>query len=237
MKKTSYGFVLGSLLVATFTGYGSGCSNDETQVGSCNIADASKAPGYLPPVRAASQCTDPQLAEFRDACTGPKATETACNAFYAKNTSCRECLFPPESITTYEGAYLGSFPNQPGYLSLLGASSACVTAYHNAFACNIVACQFCGTTKACNDKVLGKGGQCEAKYAAFQSACTSAEDKAALQKTESDLSDLVGFLKAFCGAPRPVNDGGTDGSTDASDSGSSDSGDAGDASLDASTDA
>jgi len=233
MWKKTCGLVMGMLLIAAVGGYGSGCNSTDSSTvpaGSC-ATDASGAPKFRPPLHYAGACNEGQLKGFKTACIdGTSETDgTACNAFLddtATNGACTDCLFVPENNTANFGAFLDVFVNKPGYVSFLNASAGCVSAYHDAFMCDVVACSLCPpdgvSPQACDDKVLGQNGQCEPALKIYQTACASKDDQAALDAASTaTTNDILGVMTAFCGNA-PSGDGGLDGSTDGGDSGNAD---------------
>ncbi|WP_394839925.1 hypothetical protein LVJ94_23845 [Pendulispora rubella] len=243
MWKKAGGGLLGACLLIAVGGYGSGCNgtgNSLAPLDAC-AGPSTGYPGYGPSYKDAGKCTEQDLTGFNRNCIdGTTGTPAACDAFLKGVQGCWDCLFGTKQGDSTFGAYLLGFANTPGYLAnQVGASQACVVAYHNVIACGIWACQTCGSNAeldACNAKVLATGGSCANEKVVYDTNCASATDQVAVtQSRNKSVNDVIGFARAFCGTPL-TGDAGTDaGDASTTDAGDASTTDAGDASTDAPT--
>jgi hypothetical protein len=236
MVKKSIGCVVGCLLIAAFTGYGSGCSSTTTtngptdsgaaadgsagdgggNGGTCPAQDPNPAP-YRPPLSHAGLCTEAQMTGFVQSCTGT-ATRAACDAFLGdtNNADClKKCIFldPQGGDAPNYGPSIANMVNVAGYMELKGASKTCAEARHLRDLCLYIACLDCTSADdegSCRVSASSSGGVCESQEAAHQQGCTGAADQAAAKAFEDDdAADRATILRAFCGGA--ISDAGADG--------------------------
>ncbi|HWL84239.1 MAG TPA: hypothetical protein VNO21_00370 [Polyangiaceae bacterium] len=250
MSKTSCGLAIAALLIAVFSGFGPGCNSTSNATGAIPCYFATPIPDYRPPVHYAGKCTSGQISEFIADCMSVNtATQAVCDNFYAQsvNSDCgNNCLAiqipDPNNPPANYGALLELYYiNLPGYLSLIGGSAACVSAYHAYYECSIRSCDTCPqdglSPQACYNQVAASGGGCEGQLNTYNTACADAVQQGLLTQASASVATdtaLAGVLNVFCGTPS--GDGGTDGGDDGgSDSSTDASSDAG--AIDAGADA
>ncbi len=173
---------------------------------SCTPADVSSyTPAPLTPPKApALQCSQTQLTAFYNACLGPSAARTTCDAFQATNATCSSCLLSSRSDSTWGPIVTTSTTwdfNVAGCVSLAG-DATCASAIAAAQGCEETACAGCqfigGDTPLPREQCMQQAdvGGCSSYVSA---ECDLSEAGApACRVSDGSSTSFVAFASVFC---------------------------------------
>lgn len=177
-------------------------------IGPCTMTHVS---GYTPAALRTSKwisgtCTADQLHFFWDACLGPSATRSGCNAFDAALGTCATCLFsgPTDALwgPIVADATTWSF-NVAGCVPLVTGNVSCASSIAAAEGCESLACGSCGYVGGVDPLPreqciqLADAGDC-ATWADAECDLL-AEGASVCRVNPTDEASFTAFATVFCG--------------------------------------